>query len=236
MTAGPIRFMAIDRSKIWMQVADQIKAMVLSGELADGQQLPSERELCKQFGVSRMSIREALRKLQVQSYIDVKPGLGTFVVPAAQRSVARLSDWVESHIGSLEKLIELRMAIEPGVAEIAAVKANEANVRRLTELADALAEVAIEDAGQTDADFHLELAATTANPMIEQLVEEILEATQELRRVTLKDKAHMRLAHEGHRRIAAAIVAHDPERAGAAMRQHLVDARSSLPKPDSEDL
>ena len=229
MTAGVHRFEAIDRSKIWMQVADQIKAMIISGTLADGERLPSERELCEQFGVSRMSVREALRKLQAQSYVDVRPGLGTFVVAAKERSVANLSDWIESHNDSLKKLIELRMVIEPGVAEAAARLASEDDIRRLQASARALDQVSIEDARQTDADFHRELAAITGNSMIEQLVEEILEATDDLRRLTLRDQAGIELAREGHMRVADAVAANDATAASAAMRQHLIDARTSLP-------
>lgn len=228
MTVNAQKFMTIDRSKIWMQVADQIKAMIERGELNANDRLPSERELCEQFGVSRMSVREALRKLQAQSYVDVKPGLGTFVVAANQRSVARLSDWVESHVDSLQKLIELRLVIEPGIAELAAKKATDEDVRQLMVRADALKDASEEDAGGADARFHLELASITENSMIEQIVEEILEATEELRKVTLKDGAHMHLAHEGHVRIADAVAARDPDGAAAAMRRHLLDARTSL--------
>ena len=235
MTANAPRFMAIDRAKIWMQVADQIKGMIVSGELAEGERLPSERELCELFSVSRMSVREALRKLQAQSYVDVKPGLGTFVVAASERAVARLGDWFETHVDSLQKLIELRMVIEPGVAELAAQKATDDNIRRLNALTESLRQVGVENAGRTDADFHLELASITQNAMIEQIVEEILEATHDLRKLTLKDEAHIRLAHAGHKRVADAIAAHDGAAAAAAMRQHMTDAGASLPRPGVED-
>lgn len=233
MTAGARRFVAIDRSRIWVQVADQIKAMIVSGDLAEGERLPNERELCEQFGVSRTSIREALRKLQVQSYVDVKPGLGTFVTAAGERSVARLSDWVESHVDSLQKLIELRMVIEPGIAAIAAKRATDANVSKLNLLAETLKGAGVDEAGQADSDFHLELASITQNAMIEQIVEEILEATHDLRKLTLKDEAHMDLAYNGHKRIAEAIAAHDGEKAAYAMRQHLIDARSCIEQADT---
>lgn len=235
MTLRAQKFMAIDRSKIWMQVADQVKAMIDRGELKAEERLPSERELCEQFGVSRMSVREALRKLQAQSYVDVRPGLGTFVVPAGQRSVARLSDWVESHGDSLQKLIELRLVIEPGIAELAAQKTTDEDCAQLMKSADALANASEEEAGEADARFHLELASMTQNSMIEQIVEEILDATHELRKVTLKDAAHMSLAHDGHVKVADAVRARDPEAAAAAMRQHLLDARTSLLNAQSKE-
>ncbi len=235
MTASAPKFMAINRSKIWMQVADQIKEMIDREEFAPGEKLPSERELCEQFGVSRMSIREALRKLQADSYIDVRSGLGTFVVEANKRSVARLSDWLDTHVDSLKKLIELRMAIEPGIAELAAAKASEQDVAALRQHAEALADVDTDQASSTDAAFHLELASITKNSMIEQIVEEILDATHDLRRVTLKDRDHMRLASGGHLGVVEAIARQDPDGAAAAMRRHLTDARTSLLNAETEE-
>lgn len=235
MTATVPKFMAINRSKIWMQVADQIKDMIDRGEFAPGEKLPSERELCEQFGVSRMSIREALRKLQAQSYIDVKSGLGTFVVEAGERSIARLGDWLETHVDSLKKLIELRMVIEPGIAELVAKRATETEVESLRVHAKALATSDADKASGVDAAFHQELASITKNSMIEQIVEEILDATHDLRHVTLKDREHMMLASDGHAGVVDAISKHDSNAAAAAMRRHLVDARTSLLNSETQE-
>jgi GntR family transcriptional repressor for pyruvate dehydrogenase complex len=69
----------VESRRLYLQIADQVRSLIAAGEFTPGSRLPAERELSKRFGVSRPSLREALIALEVQGYVDVRPGSGIIV-------------------------------------------------------------------------------------------------------------------------------------------------------------
>lgn len=221
-------FFAIDRAQIWAQVADQIKAMILSGTLKPGDKLPNERELCRRMEVSRMSLRESLRTLQNEGYVEVRPGLGTFVLGPDSYQTKSLTAWINQHENHLQKLLELRLVVEPGIAAIAARKATAADADKLVATIAAMQRAVDSASAQaaTDADirFHITLAEMTGNSLLVGLVSEIMSMTNDLRAVTLSSPQALQAAIDGHTRVAEAIRAGDENAARTAMLAHMHDA------------
>jgi GntR family transcriptional repressor for pyruvate dehydrogenase complex len=87
-------FTSLRRTHLWSTAVEQIKELILSGRLTPGTRLPGERELCLQLGISRVSLREAIRVLEHSGHLEVKPGRGTYVRDAAEPSGERLATWL----------------------------------------------------------------------------------------------------------------------------------------------
>ena len=152
---------------LWSEVVSQIRQLIVSGEIPLGSKLPSERQLCTELGVSRVSLREAFRVLQVGGYIETRPGSGTYARMPDPHGIR--DHWLEQDIRIVE-LLELRMVVEPGSAALAAK-------RRTREAIDGLQlEVtALREAGQTgnfdaamaaDQKFHVLIGDNVANPSL----------------------------------------------------------------------
>src|SRR5213083_2388922 len=120
---------AVDNRRLYRQIADQIAALIEKGEYGTGERLPPERDLAKQLGVSRPSVREALIALEVEGYVDVRVGSGVYVTgsPAGGGESKLAAD-----SGPFE-LIRARWVIEGECAALAARHATRAQVRAIEE-------------------------------------------------------------------------------------------------------
>ena len=91
-------YKAVQSSRLYEQIVQQIEESIQSGELTAGSQLPAERDLAKQFGVSRTAVREAIKALQEKGLVDAFPGRGTFVTNGAPNAMRRSLDRIDSSI------------------------------------------------------------------------------------------------------------------------------------------
>jgi DNA-binding FadR family transcriptional regulator len=123
---------AVDNRRLYRQIADQIAALIEKGEYGAGQRLPPERDLAKQLGVSRPSVREALIALEVEGYVEVRVGSGVYVL--GPRS-AEAPTTLPADSGPFE-LIKARWLIEAECAALAAKAATRAQVRAMEEALD----------------------------------------------------------------------------------------------------
>lgn len=228
MTNSALEFESLARTTLSAQVAETLMGRIDAGEIESGTRLPSERELDEAFGVSRVSVREAIQLLQAKGYVEVRPGKGTFVVSEEIRKAVSLQSWVGGRDQELLMMVELRMIVEPGIAALAAEKATPESAAALMETARALGECPRAIISQVDAQFHRQIAAMTGNALIEELLSASLGTTEPLRKCTLQDRKRRELATRGHVAIAAAIARANPSAAHAAMVSHLRDAQSSL--------
>src|ERR671913_525654 len=151
---------AVENRRLYRQIADQIAALIESGEYGPGARLPPERDLAKQLGVSRPSVREALIALEVEGYVEVRIGSGVYVLgprPASREELPADS-------GPFE-LIKARWLIEAECAAMAARTATKAQVRAIGEALEAM-EVARQKPGMPLAEdrlFHLRIAEASNN-------------------------------------------------------------------------
>jgi DNA-binding FadR family transcriptional regulator len=206
----------IQRRKIHEDVAAQIEEMIASGEYAEGDQLPSERELMEGFGVGRPAVREALLSLQKMGLVALSSGERARVVrPTVEALVGQLSGAARHLLGrpdGIREFQDARRVFEAAIARRAAERALEANEAALG---------AVPDFERTDVAFHLVLAELSGNSIFVALHHAIVEWLTKQRTVSLRNPGADRRAFESHRRIRDAVAAHDPEGAWQAMDAHL---------------
>jgi GntR family transcriptional regulator, transcriptional repressor for pyruvate dehydrogenase complex len=212
------------------EAAEQIAEKVRSGQLRQGDKLPSERDLAVQMEISRPTLREAARVLVDAGVMEVRrgPGGGMYVrsdvVPlelVRERSSVRLSE--------VAAVLEARRLIEPGVAQLAAQRATRDDVEALERSIDAMRAICergyrAEDEDrflQLDMQFHLAIARASANPTIEGLMRTLFRELE----ITRDMAMHLPLVPEWtidiHERTVEALVRGDPEHLAEVMDEHL---------------
>jgi DNA-binding FadR family transcriptional regulator len=249
----------VERVSLPDTVSDRLAGRILDGELTAGDRLPGERELAERLGVSRIVVREALGRLQARGLIEIRPGVGAFVVPMPDRSVTEpLGLYIRRHGVGHAHLFEVRRALEPQIASAAARRRDpralarlEATQRRTAAAAaelgraavdpadgardgardDARDEEALEAFAWADLAFHVHLAQASGNPLFELLLVPLVEPLLEVRRAGARRPGAADRATAEHAAILAAVVAGDPAAAAAAMAHHL-DSVATLLRPD----
>ena len=219
-------FQSIEPRRLYRQIAEQIRALIRSGEFGIGARLPPERDLAKQLGVSRPSVREALIALEVEGLVDVRIGSGIYVRARGDIPVAMPA---ESESGPFE-LLRARQVIESECAALAAKSATRPQVQAieaaLTEMEREMAEAKQPLPG--DRLFHLCIAEATGNGSLVHVVRMLWEerAGPLFKRLEhhYDTPALWQAAMAEHRAVLKAIAAHDPRGARAAMRRHLNQA------------
>lgn len=216
----------IEPRRLYVQIADQIQALIAGGEFPLGSRLPAERELAKRFGVSRPSLREALIALEVQGYVDVRPGSGIVVRTPSSESLDG-----SGAEGSLE-VLRARLLIE---GEIAAEAARDMKLKDVATLEGILLTMEGEETEQSvrlasDRQFHRYIAAKLGNKVLLRLVMGLFDQrdTPLARQFAAhfdNAKTWTSVAAE-HHRIVAAMTARDPGEARKAMRDHLRKAHN----------
>jgi len=216
-------FQSIEPRRLYRQIADQIRSLIRSGEYAVGARLPPERDLAKQLGVSRPSVREALIALEVEGLVEVRIGSGIYVLAGNGPSA---NDEADDPAGPFE-LLRARYVIE---AECAALAAKSARREQVEALEGALAEMEREHADgrpalAADRLFHLRIAEATGNGALVHVVKTLWE---ERTGPLYKQLEHhydtpglWEAAMAEHRAVLKAIAERDPALARAAMQRHL---------------
>jgi DNA-binding FadR family transcriptional regulator len=217
----------IRRRKLSEDVADRLQAMMLSGQLKPGENLPSERALMSTFGVGRSSVREALFSLQRMGLVLVRNGEPACVIkPSAKALVDEMSGAVAHILSDTEGAKELQQArtlYEIMLVRYAAQHANDDDVARLGAALDANHNAIghQEEFARTDVAFHQVLAEIPRNSIFTSLQSALAVWLAEQRFVSLRVPQAERNAYDAHLAIYEAIAAHDVDRAELAMRRHL---------------
>ena len=220
-------YQAIAQSRLYQRIVEQIERSILTGQLKPGDQLPPERDLAGQFGVSRTAIREAMKVLREKGLIESQHGRGTFVTDGTSQvirsSLDRMMTLRLSHAEVAAHLIEVRELLEPAIAARAAVLADDKDIGALKEAYDAM-DRAGENADafiEADLDFHLALAEAADNPLILALIDSIVALLREHRTRMFYVNGGPQRGQWHHKRILDAVARHDATAARAAMEAHL---------------
>lgn len=149
------------------QVFEQIRELIFRGELKPGDKIMPERELMKELGVSRNSVREALNKLVAMGLVDQRQGQGTFVRELGSVADNPIMDLMASHNATIIDLLEVRMGLECNGAALAAEKATLEDIRHMERSIEAMERAIAENRVGTDEDaqFHMAIAHATRNPL-----------------------------------------------------------------------
>jgi GntR family transcriptional repressor for pyruvate dehydrogenase complex len=203
-------------------VSEEVLRLIRSGELKPGARLPSEPQLIKMTGVSRSSVREAIRSLETMGLIEIRRGNGTYVReidPSRQIDAQMLLMLADGKV--LEDLVEVRLTLEPLMVKLAAERATEADIRALREALDGMHQAGTHDEWRPPhLAFHHALAAATHNVILTKiwgLVAMFLKDSPLVAGVITPSQPH---AHDG---LYEAIAARDVKAAEAAMAEHIQD-------------
>jgi len=230
-------------SRLYEQIVQQVEESIHKGALKPGNQLPPERELAHQFGVSRTAVREAVKALREKGLVEAYPGRGTFVTDGTSHAIRQSLDRM-IRIGQPEGstyLAEVREILEPEIAALAATRADAEDLTSMHE-AVSIMDKAKRDSDafiEADLDFHLALAEAAANPLILSLIDSIVGLLREQRLRIFQVEGGPERGQYHHKRIMEAIERHDPLGAREAMKAHLRQVRDDcreLPSGQESDL
>ena len=227
-----IAFTPIRQARASGEIVSQIEHAIFEGELKRGDRLESERELAERFGVSRITVRDALRVLEARGLVLVKVGAsgGAFVTETNADQVAEsISTMILLRRMTLSGLAEARTVVETATCEFAAERADAAAIKRIEQTVERGRSVVREQAPHTEAsmDFHVAVADAANNELLSATVA----AYRDLLVQTLHDMRDVRSAkmtQKAHEEILDAIRAHDPDAARKLMLEHLRDFEKRL--------
>jgi GntR family transcriptional repressor for pyruvate dehydrogenase complex len=225
----PIRSMRLSEIAV-----DQITALIEEGRLAVGDQLPCERELMQQLGVSRSSVREALRVLESQGLIEVRPGKGAFVVRTVSQGdvLPGLLAWFDEHRDEVLDVIEVREMLESHAGNLAAQRASPEMVARLqdivAEMRSYLEQGALLEVTNADRKFHRLLYEASGNQFLGMLGDSIVATLFGPRHTILRIPGRAEQSVAEHEAIVEGIAAGDPDRTCEAIRRHVSGVREAL--------
>jgi GntR family transcriptional repressor for pyruvate dehydrogenase complex len=222
--AGPPAFGTVTREAVPQQIVSRLLDLIQQRHLGPGDRLPAERELAATMGVSRSSLREALRALTVLGVTDMRHGTGTYVSSLEPELLVRHLSFVLSLSDQAsDQLFEARKVVEPAMAALAAERIDDGTLDLLDACVDR-ARQAIGDAEafmETDLELHDAIRVAAENAILGRFMESIRALGLASRRRTGARRAVHEQSLEDHRAIVAALRAHDPDAASAAMHRHL---------------
>jgi GntR family transcriptional repressor for pyruvate dehydrogenase complex len=214
----------IQRAKAWEQVASQLQELIVTGYWKKGERLPGEIELAKQFGVSRSTLREALRALSSNGLVQIRHGEGSFVwYPEVEEYLNPLMPRLLVEREDVLAIMEARSMVEVRTARLAAERATPREVKELAALLEKM-EASKDDRrefAKLDHRFHKQVAVATHNKVIIKIYEaiEVFLLSQQLEVVDYVDAIDRGV--NDHQAIYAAIAGGDPEGAEEVMAKHM---------------
>jgi GntR family transcriptional repressor for pyruvate dehydrogenase complex len=224
-------------SRLYEQIVQQVEESIHRGTLKVGEQLPPERDLAQQFGVSRTAVREAVKALREKGLVEAYPGRGTFITESSPYSMRQSLDRMLK-VGQPEGfayLAEVREILEPEIAALAATRFDAEDLASMREQV-AVMDTARKDPDafiEADLDFHLALAEAAANPLILSLIDSIVGLLREQRMGIFQVDGGPERGQYHHKRILEAVEHRDPLGARDAMKAHLRQVREDSQRAPS---
>lgn len=230
---GAARLRPLKRTSLSDGIVDQVTALISSGSLKPGDRIPSEKQLCEQFGVGRTSVREAVRSLSVIGILESRAGSGTFVSTNSTRHIERTFQWgVLLDPRLVDNLIETRLMLESQTAYLAATRGTAADLKVLERAIQGMEDSLTDWKSflQHDLRFHLRIAQAARNSILESLLTTIRGHLHGWLHETLNYSSTHRtsLSNDQHRRILHTLETHDGEAAKNAMREHVMSSSDDL--------
>jgi GntR family transcriptional regulator, transcriptional repressor for pyruvate dehydrogenase complex len=226
-------FEVIRRNKVYEEVARQLQQMILK-RLRPGDKLPSERELAETLGVSRSSIRDAIRSLELLGLVEPRQGAGTVVREISASTIMNpLASLLRHKLELVGELLDFRKMLEPPLAARAATHRSEEEIDELEEILHRQetklhrGELAIEE----DSEFHYTIAMASGNSVVLKVLDLLMDLLRDTRERSLQSEGRPQRSLAGHRRVLAAIKRRDAEGAKAAMRRHIEDVEEIVLEP-----
>lgn len=226
----------IKTRKIYEEIVEQIRELVMRGDLKPGDKLPSERDLVERLQVSRASIREALSALEMMGLLEVRSGEGTFMRKLKPESVIAPLAWMLSiEKGTLQELLEVRKILEVQAAQLATQRARSEDLYELEEaLKDMRQEILHPELGGEKADlrFHYAITRATKNTILILLMDTISDMMQQMLKTSraklYAGKYTPNILYMEHAKIYEAIKTKDSLKASEYILEHLSGVEEEL--------
>src|ERR1700735_1204544 len=218
-------FEVVRRNKVYEEAAKQIERLILK-KLKPGAKLPSERELAETLQVSRSSIRDAIRGLELLGLVEPRQGAGTIVRERSTDSVANpFASALKRRQNLVTELLDFRKMLEPPLAARAAANASVDEISEMEEILQRQEKTQGQGdpAIAEDAEFHYSIALASGNSVVLKVIDTLMDLLRDTREQSLQVEGRAQKSLAGHRRILAAIKRHDAEAAKSAMRRHIED-------------
>jgi GntR family transcriptional repressor for pyruvate dehydrogenase complex len=211
----------VARPRLYEQLVEQLMDFIESAQLGPGDTLPAERDLAERLGVSRATLAQALVALEVLGVIDVQHGTGAVLV--YRPNVPSVLKGLREHRNRLPEIVEARSTLEVKLAELAAARRTDAEMKAIDKALDVMAEEVASGAKGAHGDelFHQAITAAAHSGVLAQLMNFIAEMILETRLESLGQPGRPEQSLASHRKIADAIRARDSEAAAAAMLDHI---------------
>lgn len=222
-------FKPVKTTKIYEEIIQQIKKLIVDGKLQPGDKLLSERELSEKMTVSRASVREAFSALEMMGIIEIRPGEGSFVRRISYEGMLEpLSFLLQVEIDDILQLLEVRKILEIEIAALAAVRASRDDVEELARIMAVMKDqIGTGEIGDvSDAAFHFTIARASGNAILVRVMNSISDLMTNTFK-TARQKLFLvedmpEILYQSHEQIYSAIAGHNPQQARRHMRDHLI--------------
>ena len=228
-------FKKIGSSKTLSQeIVENIEKHIISKKLVAGQKLPTEKELCEMFGVSRTALREALQMLSARELISIKKGSGIYVNEMSTRTATKsMRLFLEMNFDKeyILHVIKVRKMFEPEIASLAALHRSEQDIEYLHNNIEKLSKAKdVKFEGELDRDFHIKIAEASGNPIIPLMVNPIFRLMPKIRTIVYaKIDTAKSAALDSHKKICRKLESKDAAGAYKTMLDHInIAERHSL--------
>jgi GntR family transcriptional repressor for pyruvate dehydrogenase complex len=224
-----VAFTAVKKKRVFEGVAQQLQRFIVEGALKPGDRLPPERELAERFAVSRSSVRDAIRILELAGLVVPRQGEGTVVADVSPDAVVMpLAGVLLRKRELIAELLEVRKMIEPALAARAAERASPEEIARLEAILKRQREKMLrgEPTIEDDSEFHYAIALAARNSVVRRVIDVLMQLLHETRSRSLQSRGRPQRSLAGHRRILAAIKRRDPAAAERAVRRHVEEIES----------
>lgn len=228
---GYLNIKPLKRTRLFQGIVEQVQKLIKTGLLKPGDQLPPERELAGKLNVSRTSVREAMRTLEIMGYIDIRPGEGAFIKETTIDNVLKpITSAIKVEKDLILDLLDVRDVIEVAAAKRAATYATNTDIKRIRiAILNAKEDVKAGGIGlQGDDDFHLSIAKATHNTVFEVVMNLIEDLLTKSREATLQIPGQPTKTIKDHKKIYEAIKEKKPDEAAKYMKEHLTKAKNNI--------
>jgi GntR family transcriptional repressor for pyruvate dehydrogenase complex len=224
--------MRAERVSVTSEAIEKVKEMILSGELQPGAKLPRESELAERLGVSRSSLREAVRALSALNVIEPRQGDGTYVTSLTPDLLLEVIGFGVELVNdpSVLELFQVRRFLETGATAAAATSITDGELASLRECMARMDEAeSVEELVQADEEFHRIVASATGNSVLVALLDNLASRTTRARLWRgVMERGALERTKQWHRAILEGLEARDPELASSADLMHLAEGESWL--------
>jgi len=232
---NPPMFNSVKSNKVSEHIIEQVRKAIFEGQLKPGDKLPPERELIKNFGVSKATLREALRSLEVLGFLEIRKGAsgGAFVTEVDLKKARDcFTNFLHFKNLSLEDLAEVRLLLESYIAEKAALTVTEEDLQRLKKLIEESDYVLKHDTPietrKNEIEFHRIIGSVTGNPILMFILDFVENLLIDTKEILQPGKEFSKKVLNAHKRIYKALLQRDPKKVREEMVKHVVEVEKDL--------